>query len=563
MGAVCAKLCPWYNRRNSHSEDIEIELESRNVDGANPGYKLLHSQEEVPLGPDNLKIKSSNFVLKREGFPSEMYENLQELGSGTYGVVFKVKHKMSNNLRAMKIIKKEFVMEGVNSSEIEQEINILKNLDHPNILKVFEFFQDSENYYIITDLCEQGDLEYMLDNMHRLDEIVVKILMHQILSSVGYLHSHKVIHGDLKLQNILIESVNSSHRTSFKSSVRMDMHKFHQSSNSSKLNTGENLDSSNDIDFYLNNMSNYEIKLIDFGCSKIFGKGKSLSGIIGTPLYCSPEIIENKYNEKCDIWACGIIMYILLAGFPPFDGDTEEEIFRNIKKGNLDFKHKEFNNISDHALDLIKKLLDLNQDKRLSAKKAITHPFFKEINNQANSMKKKVDNKVLLSMKTIKSTIKFKQAVFAYISHNFANHEEVQKLRRLFKFLDKNNDGSISKSELLEGFREFGEDISNENLENIIKAIDNDGSGFIEYEEFIRANLDKERLLTDVNIKMAFDLFDIDKSGCISCEEMKQIIMGDRHVQLSVLSEFMSQINKSVDDVITYEDFKNLMLNDS
>lgn len=571
MGTVCSKVCPWLSANGKSSALQEVELDDKEELTAD--YKMLNgenqeeNQKEVK-DVDEVQINISSLILERNCPPSELYDLIENLGSGAYGTVCKVRHKEYKELRAMKIIKKENLIEGVKISQIEQEINILKRLDHPNVLKIYEFFQDDENFYLVTELCGHGDLSDKLQRMGCMNEIPVKVLMYQILSSVAYLHSKGVIHGDLKLENILIESLSLHHRTSFNTSITLDVRHFQRERGLSEGPRARSMTSDNhkvlkhhktDSGLF-KNMSNYEIKLIDFGCSKLFSKGRrKLSGLIGTSFYCSPEVLKDQYNEKCDIWACGVIMYLLLCGSFPFEGETDEEIEANITKGKFNFNYPEFEDVSQTAKDLIINLLTYNPDERISASQALNHPFFKLEINPKLSFKEDVNMTILTQLKSLKNSNKFKQAVITYITHNYANKEEVQQLRKLFKFLDKNDDGTISKEELLEGYHEFEDEISEENLNIIIKAIDNDGNGFIEYEEFIRASLDKEKLLNDTNLKLAFDLFDIDKNGSISCEEIKNIIFKDKQISEQVEIEFMAQINKKVTDYITFEEFKELI----
>ena len=133
-------------------------------------------------------------------------------------------------------------------------------------------------------------------------------------------------------------------------------------------------------------MYDYEVKLIDFGCCKYLGKKEGpppiLSGIVGTCIYCSPEVIDDLYDEKSDEWSCGVLMYILLCGVPPFVGDTEEEIYEQIKKGKYSFDRTEFKNVSENCKKLIKKLLEPNSKKRIKASKALHEPFFNENYNK-------------------------------------------------------------------------------------------------------------------------------------------------------------------------------------
>jgi calcium-dependent protein kinase len=297
----------------------------------------------------DLTITSGQFVKEGMGDLYSNYELCNYIGKGGFGRVYKVRHKLSNQYRAMKIIQCKSLSDNI-SSTINKEINILKNLDHPNIIKVYEFFQSEKYVYIINELCTGGELFDKIVDVKFFSENVASNIMRQLLSAVAYCHENGVIHRDLKPENILIE--NSEEK---------------------------------DKDFF-------HIKVIDFGTCEIFKK-KKLTEQIGTSFYIAPEVIKNSYNEKCDLWSCGVILYILLCGSPPFYGKNEKEIFKKIIEGNFTFRHKIWNKISNEAKNLVLKLLQVNPNKRLSAKEALEDIWFKKnINMNSLENNKKSSN---------------------------------------------------------------------------------------------------------------------------------------------------------------------------
>jgi calcium-dependent protein kinase len=158
---------------------------------------------------NDVKINTSTFVLKKDGLPSDYYENICILGEGAYGTVYKVSHKESGGIRALKTVKKNILVEEETTNlEIEREINIIKRLDHPNIMKIYEYFIDDEYIYIVGEYYSEGSLCDKLEQMNMLNEYIVKLIMFEILTAVSYLHCNNIIHGDLKLENIMIEKLN-------------------------------------------------------------------------------------------------------------------------------------------------------------------------------------------------------------------------------------------------------------------------------------------------------------------------------------------------------------------
>ena len=453
------------------------------------------------------------------------YELCNYIGKGGFGRVYKVHHKLSNQYRAMKIIQCKSISDH-HSSTINKEINILKNLDHPNIIKVYEFYQSEKYVYIINELCTGGELFDKIVDVKFFSENVASNIMRQLLSAVAYCHENGVIHRDLKPENILIEN-----------SEEKDKEFFH-------------------------------IKVIDFGTCEILKK-KKLTEQIGTSFYIAPEVIKNSYNEKCDLWSCGVILYILLCGSPPFYGKNEKEIFKKIIEGNFTFRHKIWNKISSEAKNLVLKLLQVNPDKRLSAKEALEDIWFKKninVNSLENNKKSSNYRLFLKNITEFCAEQKLQQATLAFLVHNFAPKEELNELKKIFFAFDKNGDGKISKEEFVTGLSNNNDNLNSllkddDNIQGLLKNIDQDNNGYIGFEEFLIASINKEKILTEKNLKMAFNVFDRDKSGGISQNELK-FILGEYNVNAKehLWKKMIQQIDLNQDGQISYEEFHKMMM---
>lgn len=219
--------------------------------------------------------------------PEKIYLKTKVLGSGAFGEVWLVHHKDLDRDFAMKIIKKR-KHKSSDEKEILNEIEILKKLDHPKILKIVDFYSTLKKYYIITEYCPEGELFNEIIKIGKFDEGHSAFIINQILKAVTYLHKMNVIHRDLKPENIMI------------------------------TNREKN--------------GCLQVKLIDFGTAKIYEKGHSENKYVGSSYYMAPEIIKRNYDEKCDLWSIGVILYILLTGRPPFDGNDDDEILENVKR---------------------------------------------------------------------------------------------------------------------------------------------------------------------------------------------------------------------------------------
>ena len=247
-----------------YSKYIPSESESDDNNEDENSEKEKQEEEKKIEDVKNIKIDANNLFMQRHQSPWNFYEELEELGSGFYGVVKKVRLiKNPEIIRAMKIIPEENILQGEGASLID-EIEILKNLQHPNIMKVYESFVDNHNYYIVSELCDQGHLLSKLEKIGKMDQIVVKFLMDQIFNAVAYLHSKNILHGDLKLENVLLYTASKRGGKRF-TLINQDFNKDESLTEDINKNFGKRK-YSNKSKKYINDMMNYEIKLIDFGC---------------------------------------------------------------------------------------------------------------------------------------------------------------------------------------------------------------------------------------------------------------------------------------------------------
>ena len=610
MGLAIDKFCCIDSTDLLQKEQQNSSLTERSIQPENTFYnnfilsnslrrKSLPSNEinfqpirkNIPLKSlSNLPIGTSNIIRKQIGDPNINYSILKALGHGSFGHVFKVVHKITGNIRSIKVIPKNNLKPGFTKDEIIQEINILKSLDHPHIIKMFEFYVDENNYYLVNEFCSEGDLGEKLVKIKFFTENVTKLLMFQIFNAVWYLHSNKVIHGDLKVENIMVDSLledekiidhkyKHERKKSFATVIRDDSktidlwlnkekNSFNNIQNNSYNLIRKSLTNIKKVDkkSYLRTdnveIKNFELKLIDFGCSKMFTTyKKNFEDTIGTLVYCSPEVLLNNYNEKCDLWSCGIILYLLLTGKFPFYGKTENEIIEKILNQKIEFNEEIFDKISPEAKDLIQKCLIHDKNKRISASEALKHPFFANIDLN-NIYHEKIDLKeVLSSLKYFSKHSKFYQVVLAFLSHNYAEKTQLDKLKKIFYKIDTNLDGKLSKEELMNAYKIAGIKINKNQLDKIINSMDYDNNGYIEYEEFIRATIPKENLFTDVNLKTAFELFDLDKNGSISLNEIKEVLGIKKNDDDKVIEELMNEVQRTGNQEITFSQFKESMLN--
>ena len=518
--------------------------------------------KQVTTDISNMKIKANNLFMERHQSPWQFYEELEEMGSGMYGVVKKVRLKRNPEIeRAMKIIPEENVVQGEGASLID-EIEILKDLEHPNIMKVYECFVDNNNYYIVSELCDQGHLLSKMEKLEKMDQIVVKYLMDQILNAVAYLHSKNILHGDIKLENVLLNKIKKRGGRRF-TNITQEFNSNQELTEDINKNFGKR-QTSEKSNNYIKDMINYEVKLIDFGCSKYFvkrNKKKKLRGIIGTSIYCSPEVVDNLYDERSDEWSCGVLMYILLSGVPPFFGETEEEIFEKIKKCKYDFTPAPFKKVSKNCKDLIRRLLEPKKQYRIKANEALRHPFFTESFDPNSALTEDKDLNVLKNfVNPFKYISKFHEAIGVFLCMNYIPPEEENTIKTVFRYLDKNNKGIISIETMKTGLEEIGVNISDEELKKIFDEVDEDGSEFIEYQEFIRNTCDVQKLMNEPNLKNVFHVICADKDT-MSGEDIKNFVFHSAIVKDQTLKEYFDSFGMKYEDSITFDEFFNMIKN--
>lgn len=501
------------NSNSSESKENQVSNKSNNSQIGEI------KQNTITKEKNNQIIIENNLILNKE-YIRDQYEIYGKIGSGSFGKVFKARSKITNQIRAIKLVQKTMLKYQDGDKSFLKEIQMLAGLDHNNIIKVYEYFEDLENYYVVEELADGGELLNQLEKFYSFSEIDAAIIMRQILSAVVYLHSNNIVHRDLKPENILLE-----------------------------------------------NKKEINIKIVDFGTAN-YCHSEGLTQKVGTPYYIAPEVIKKKYDKKCDVWSCGVIMYLLLCGYPPFAGEDDEEIMENILKEQLDFPDEEWQDISTTARNLISKMLVKDPADRINAEQALSDPWFSE-NIKSDTTKEFLSKtnlkQHLNNLAKFSKREKLQQACISFLVHHIGANEQVAELRKIFNSLDTSGDGRLTYKEIQEGLKQLGPEFNNElelkDLEVVLKQIDTDDNGYIEYEEFITATINKNVLLSEDNLKIAFDFFDKNKSGTLDQKEIKNLLMMlcKKDICQLEINKMINEIDTNKDGVISLDEFKNLM----
>ncbi|XP_028795654.1 phosphoenolpyruvate carboxylase kinase 2-like [Neltuma alba] len=262
---------------------------------------------------------------------------LMELERGRFGTVYKCASRSNaDDLFAVKSIDKLVVGAGdfLDAQCLSNEAKIVQLLHpHPNIVILHKVYEDDTHLHMLFELCDGADLHRMLRRFAQgtivIPESEACRIMRQLMQAVSHCHRVGVAHRDIKPENILFAGQQG------------------------------------------------RLKLADFGSAEFFKKGELMSGVVGTPYYVAPEVVAcREYSEKVDVWSSGVILYMMLSGNPPFDGETEVEIFEAVLRGNLRFPRQYFESVSREAKDLLRRMLCKDNCRRISAEEVLRHPWF-------------------------------------------------------------------------------------------------------------------------------------------------------------------------------------------
>jgi len=282
------------------------------------------AKKEVPI-----ETKTAPGTPKKEKRTvKEVYEFGEELGRGGFSIVKKATRKETGQVFAVKIIEKNQSNEELQL--LQREIDIMQKLDHKNIISLEEVYDEKDTIYLVMELVSGGELFDQIVSRGSYTESDAASIVRQILEAVDYMHGNGIAHRDLKPENLLCSG--DEHNT---------------------------------------------IKVTDFGLSKDFANA-SLGTSCGTPDYVAPEVLRGQpYDNSVDIWSIGVITYILLCGFPPFYGNTDQQIFEKILKAEYDFPSPDWDSISNEAKDFIRKILIHDPSKRPTAAEAMDSEWIK------------------------------------------------------------------------------------------------------------------------------------------------------------------------------------------
>lgn len=481
---------------NLTRERKDLDVFGKYQIGAHLGQGSMGGVSKVRIRPD--KIGGSAFETKTVLFGRRLFSKrkgqLTDVGQDhAYALKSIIIDRTSNN---------EYV------EELQNEIAILRTLDHPNVVRLHEVYTHKKQIYLVLELCEGGDLAARSPY----SEKEAARIASQIVSAVSYLHLNGVVHRDLKFENIMFE----------------------------------------------NKSPGALVKLIDFGLSKkFFGKPKYMAERVGTIYTMAPEVLEGIYTSKADLWSIGVITYMLLCTSKPFYHKNRRTMVELIMHASYKTDGTVWDNLSDDAKDFVQKLLVVDPSHRLDAEQASKHPWFV---NREQLPDEKPSRDVLASIDgsllNFVNTSMLKKIALTIIAHR-SKADEILELRKAFEGFDTARDGVLSLDEFKAALSQCS--ISDAELETIFSSVDTNKNGRINYTEFLAATIEAYGNISEDRIAEAFDRMDADDTGYISKKDLKEVL-GDSYSQADI-DAIMATGDKNRDGKISYKEFLSVFRN--
>ncbi|CAD6226687.1 unnamed protein product [Miscanthus lutarioriparius] len=494
-------------------------------DSEHPPHSTSTSTASGPAAPPNpngrpkpkpkvKRVQSAGLlagsVLRRDSERlKDLYTLGKKLGQGQFGTTYQCVEKATGKHFACKSIAKRKLVTQEDVEDVRREIQIMHHLSgHPNVVSIVGAYEDAVAVHLVMELCAGGELFDRIIQRGHYSEKAAAQLARVIIGVVEACHSLGVMHRDLKPENFL----------------------------------------------FVNQKEDAPLKAIDFGLSIFFKPGEIFFDVVGSPYYVAPEVLKKHYGCEVDVWSAGVIIYILLSGVPPFWDEFEQGIFEQVLNGDLDFSSDPWPSISESAKDLVRKMLNRDPRKRLTAHEALCHPW---VCIDGVAPDKPLDSAVLTRLKQFSAMNKLKKMALRVIAENLSE-DEIAGLREMFKMLDTDNSGQITLEELKSGLKRIGANLKDSEITTLMEAADIDNSGSIDYGEFLAATLHLNKVEREDNLLAAFSYFDKDGSGYITHDELQKACE-EFGIEDAHLEDIIRDIDQDNDGRIDYNEFVTMM----
>lgn len=460
-------------------------------------------------------LNSANFYFEKGvNTLNDKYEILKRIGKGHFGNVYQIRKKDNGEFRACKKISKLFITD---IEKYKKEVEILAHTHHENLLKIYGIYETVRSVYLITDECKGGKLhDKILEKIHNCESYTEKNaceIFFQLMSGLSYLHNNGILHRNLKPDNLLY---------------------LKQENNSNQKNP---------------------LKIINFGLNQFYKDEEKILPKTNSAYYIAPEVLEGNFNEKSDIWSAGAILFFLICGRPPFYGNSETEIYENIKKMKYEFPVDKISKISNEVKDLISHMM-APENERYNAKEVLEHCWFNSI-RKIPLKNLSFDYKFLADFKNTNS---FKKLIITCVASKF-KAEQIDDLVTIFENFDINNKGTITYKQLEQGLIKINNKNFSENeIKEVFKSIENNET--LSYMEFLLSCEKISKNIKKEKIYEAFSTFDKNNTGFIKKEEIKKVLksdIGGDHLY-NQMDDIIKKVHISKNGGICYKEVCTLLI---
>eukprot|EP00811_Abedinium_folium_P002182 NODE_119_length_3606_cov_4.439207.p1 GENE.NODE_119_length_3606_cov_4.439207~~NODE_119_length_3606_cov_4.439207.p1 ORF type:complete len:647 (+),score=138.85 NODE_119_length_3606_cov_4.439207:1390-3330(+) len=414
-------------------------------------------------------------IEQQHGSPFAKYEKLLDLGRGTFGDVSLIKNKDTGIKSALKAVRLDNA--DMTSAQIKREISHLVRLDHPNIIKLYEYYESKDFMYLILDFAEGGELFGVIPNLATLTEKWLRTVMLQITRAVSYCHSLSVIHKDMKPQNVLLMS---------KVNVEEDPH----------------------------------VVVADLGIAEIVSKSGNGKEFFGTLEYMAPEVYDKRtFGPKCDVWSLGCVLYQLLTGYVPFENypPDKEDYDKGMSRG-VPLLLRKKSNCAESAAELTLAMITYEQRKRPTSQEALQMEWF---TTQAVEEASVLSKDLITSLQAFRQRSAAARGLLLRITSRM-HAGDIPRIDQAFREIDTDNTGMLDVDEVKAVLEKFN--VPAEDMPTVMKAMNLDDDGVICYSEFVAAGLFMHGDRLAEMLAAAFSECDTDHSGEVSCDELKALL---------------------------------------
>eukprot|EP01138_Halocafeteria_seosinensis_P016402 gb/GECG01016733.1/.p1 GENE.gb/GECG01016733.1/~~gb/GECG01016733.1/.p1 ORF type:complete len:916 (+),score=115.98 gb/GECG01016733.1/:1-2748(+) len=436
--------------------------------------------------PANVDLNDARFWVldhsKRIGSVQDKYYIARKpLGRGHYGTVYPGHNKETGEGVAVKCIPK---LDPKNLEMLKSEISILENAYHPNIIRLLDVYEDVQNIYVVTELCTGGELFDRIQAKGHYKEHTAAVRFREMLIAIEYLHKQSIVHRDLKPENFLMDSP--------------------------------------DEDACL--------KMIDFGLAVTLSRGQTLSSRVGTPYYIAPEVLHKRYDHMCDLWSLGVILYVLLCGYPPFWGEKDIDIFKRILRGEYSFSGPEWLFVSEDPRDLITKLLKGDPSERIKLPNALVHRW---VLHEGMTDTIALPEHFYQALKAFCGVTNMKRISVYWIAVHMST-KLLTSFRELFDSLRQGYEEALSLEDLNKIFVTVGMRLGDQEMRFIRRRLAQCGITSIGVREFTAIYMRKPVYLSHSILTKLQDWWDHNDSGAVELNDFVTAISRVCHVPLEL-----------------------------